>query len=67
MTAIAVLQCVERGLLRLDEDVGRILPELKSVEIISDPGGANCSPTLRPKKAPITLRYKPQDHLYSST
>lgn len=35
MTAIAVLQSVERGVLDLDEDVARILPELKDVEIIS--------------------------------
>ena len=66
MTAISVLQCVERGLFHLDEDVGRILPELKSVEIISDPEGTNHSPTLRPKKNPITLRYELQDHSFRS-
>ena len=56
MTAISVLQCVERGLFDLDEDVARILPELKNVEIISDSAGDNDSPILRPKKTPITLR-----------
>lgn len=56
MTAISVLQCVERGLFDLDEDVARILPELKNVEIISDPEGFNDTPTLKPKKTPITLR-----------
>ena len=56
MTAISVIQCVERGLFDLDEDVARVLPELKDVEIISDPEGVNASPTLRPKKKSITLR-----------
>lgn len=56
MTGIAILQCVERGLFDLDEDVARLLPELKNVEIISDPEGADDTPTLRPKKTPITLR-----------
>ena len=56
MTAISVLQCVERGLFDLDEDVARVLPELKDVEIISDPEGVDASPTLRPKKSSITLR-----------
>ena len=56
MTAISVLQCAERGLFDLDEDVARILPELKDIEIISDPEGADDSPTLTPKKNPITLR-----------
>lgn len=56
MTTILVLQCVERGIFDLDEDVARILPELNNVEIISDPEGASDTPTLKPKKVPITLR-----------
>ena len=56
MTTIALLQCLERGIFDLDEDVGRISPELKNVEIISDPEGASDTPTLKPKKTPITLR-----------
>ena len=66
MTAISVLQCVERGLFQLDEDVGHILPELKSVEIISDPEGISLSPTLRPKNNPVTFRYELQDYSYRS-
>ncbi|KAK3315827.1 beta-lactamase/transpeptidase-like protein [Apodospora peruviana] len=33
MTAIAALQCVERGHFTLDEDVTRLLPELKDIEL----------------------------------
>ncbi len=36
LTSIAALQCVERGLLQLDEDVVRVLPEFKDIEIISE-------------------------------
>ncbi|KAL2071822.1 hypothetical protein VTL71DRAFT_13057 [Oculimacula yallundae] len=36
MTSIAAMQCVERGLLSLDEDISRILPELKDVQIIKE-------------------------------
>jgi CubicO group peptidase (beta-lactamase class C family) len=33
-TAVAALQCVDQGLISLDEDVGRILPELKKPKIL---------------------------------
>lgn len=56
MTAIAVLQCIERGLFDLDEDVARILPELKNLEIISKAEGTNDNPTLKKKKNAITPR-----------
>lgn len=56
MTAIAVLQCVERGLFDLDEDVGQLLPELKDIGIISKAEGANDSPILKQKKTAITPR-----------
>jgi CubicO group peptidase (beta-lactamase class C family) len=35
ITSIAVLQCIERGLIGLDDPVGEVLPELKDPEIIS--------------------------------
>lgn len=57
MTAIAVLQCVERGFFSLDEDVGRIVPELGEVAIVSGPVGGSGAPRLQPKKGPITLRH----------
>jgi CubicO group peptidase (beta-lactamase class C family) len=31
---IAAMQCVERGQLKLDEDVTTILPELKGIQIL---------------------------------
>lgn len=54
MTAIAVLQCIERGLFDLDEDVKRTLPELKNLEINSKAEGASNSLTLKKKKDAIT-------------
>lgn len=55
MTSIAALQCVERGLITLDEDVSPILHELKNVQILKE-----CEPEKeivyeKPKSA-ITLR-----------
>ncbi|KAL2062722.1 hypothetical protein VTL71DRAFT_5794 [Oculimacula yallundae] len=35
ITSIAALQCVERGLLNLDDDVSEILPELKGLKILT--------------------------------
>jgi CubicO group peptidase (beta-lactamase class C family) len=34
-TSIAVLQCVEKGLIGLDDPVDRVIPELKDLEIVS--------------------------------
>lgn len=34
MTAIAALQCVERGQFTLDEDVTRLLPELRNIDTL---------------------------------
>ncbi|KAH6713400.1 beta-lactamase/transpeptidase-like protein [Leptodontidium sp. MPI-SDFR-AT-0119] len=56
MTSIAALQCVERGLITLDEDVSPILHELKNVQILKE-----CEPEKeivyeKPKSA-ITLRH----------
>ena len=57
MTAIAALQCVERGLFTLDEDVGRLLPELgEGKEIISSFDEVTMTASLTPKSKPISLR-----------
>lgn len=57
MTAIAALQCVERGLFTLDEDVARLLPELgQGKEIISAFDDETGTATLTPKTKPISLR-----------
>ena len=52
-------QCVERGQLKLDEDVTTILPELKGIQILKGfekgSDGAD-KPTLVPNTKTITLR-----------
>ena len=53
MTVIALLQCVERGLFDLDEDVAQLLPELKNLEIAPKAEGLNDSPTLNRVKNAI--------------
>lgn len=53
-TTIAALQCVERGLIDLDEDLSSHLPELQGVDIISK--GADGDFELTSKKSNITLR-----------
>jgi CubicO group peptidase (beta-lactamase class C family) len=57
VTAVAALQCVERGLFTLDDptNIDRLLPEWKDPEILTgwaDDG----SPILQPAKENITLR-----------
>ena len=56
ITAIAVLQCAEKGLLKLDDDVYEILPELESLEIITGIDQADGKPLLKPRSSNITLR-----------
>lgn len=55
LTATAVLQCVEDGLLDLDEPVSRYLPEIAEVGVLEGfaTGGA---PQIRPIRTPITTR-----------
>jgi CubicO group peptidase (beta-lactamase class C family) len=59
-TTVAAMQCVEKGLLNLDEDVSTILPELKDKDILTgfenDPDGKE-KPILVKNTKIITLRY----------
>ncbi len=55
-TSIAALQCVERGQMKLDEDVSQILPELKDIEIITGFDESTGKPILKMPSNPITLR-----------
>lgn len=55
ITAIAVLQCVELGQIKLDDEVYDVLPELKDFQIISYDQTGNL--TLSPHKEKITLRH----------
>lgn len=55
MTTIAALQVVERGLVKLDDDLASHLPELAAVPILTgfDSDG---KPTLKKRENAITLR-----------
>jgi len=57
MTAVAALQCIERGLISLDEDITRVLPEWKDPNLLEgfEPGSGK--PILRKAKNKLTLRY----------
>lgn len=56
LTGICALQQVEKGLIDPDEDISRILPELKDVQVITADEGAPGGYTLSPKKGKVTLR-----------
>jgi CubicO group peptidase (beta-lactamase class C family) len=50
------MQLVEQGLIRLDDDVGKIIPQLSNMDIIKgfdDDGG----PIMAKQSKAITLRY----------
>lgn len=61
MTTVAALQCVEKGLIKLDDDVtDEVLPEFRDVQVLErmvDDGNEGEKPILRPSKGKITLRY----------
>ncbi|KZT55644.1 beta-lactamase/transpeptidase-like protein [Calocera cornea HHB12733] len=58
MTSVAALQCVERGLIGLDEDVSPYVPELQSVQLIdrTAPNLSSGDYVLAPAKEKVTLR-----------
>jgi CubicO group peptidase (beta-lactamase class C family) len=56
MTAIAALQCVERGQFTLDEDMTRLIPEFKDVEILKGFEEGTEKPILVKSTKKITLR-----------
>jgi CubicO group peptidase (beta-lactamase class C family) len=56
ITAISALQCVERGQFTLDEDVTRLLPELKGIEVQTRAENGDGAPILTKAKNTITLR-----------
>ena len=57
MTSIAVFQCVERGLVGLDEDVARILPELSEKDVIIAIDETTGQAEFQRSQKPLTLRY----------
>lgn len=56
MTTIAALQCVERGQIDLDDDVGEAVPELKNPDIITGFKEGTEEPILKKAENKITLR-----------
>lgn len=56
VTTVAALQLVEQGKVKLEEPVGRILPELDAAKVL-DGYDSSGKPILRPVKTPITLRH----------
>ena len=55
VTSIAALQCVERGLLGLDDDVTKWLPEFKQLKVLLECEEGK-EPVFEDIKTPITLR-----------
>lgn len=56
ISTVMALQCVERGLLRLDEDVSDLLPEVGEMKVL-DGFEADSRPKLRDAEGAVTLRY----------
>ena len=55
MTSIAAMQCVERGEIRLNDDVAELLPELARIEMLTG-FDENGQPILKNRENTITLR-----------
>jgi CubicO group peptidase (beta-lactamase class C family) len=56
MTSIAALQCVERGLIGLDDDVSSVLTELKGQQILTGFKEGSGEPEYKDAQNIITLR-----------
>ncbi len=56
MTAISVMQCVEKGLLDLDADVSTILPEWKNAPLLKGFEEGTGKPIIEMAKNKITLK-----------
>jgi CubicO group peptidase (beta-lactamase class C family) len=57
MTTVAAMQCVEKGLFTLDENISRVLPEWKSPDILTGFDDKTGEPLLRKATKAITLRH----------
>ena len=56
VTSAAVLQLVQRGMLKLDEPVSKHLPELRKLDVLQGFDNAG-KPILRPASTPVTLKH----------
>jgi CubicO group peptidase (beta-lactamase class C family) len=59
MSSIAALQCVERGLIGLDDDVSSVLTELKGRQILTGFKEGSGEPEYKKAEKIITLRSAP--------
>lgn len=57
VTSVAVMQLVERGLVKLDDPAGKYLPELAKVQVLEGFSKETGKPRLRPAAVPITVRH----------
>ena len=57
ITSVALLQCIERGQLTLDEPLTKILPELSNHPIIAEDKTTEKGYSLTPSKTPLTARH----------
>ncbi|TVY35060.1 Acyltransferase [Lachnellula subtilissima] len=57
LTTIAILQCVESGQIKLDDDVSSVLTELKDIEILTGFQDGTDTPILKKAENKITLRH----------
>ncbi|KAI1780440.1 beta-lactamase family protein [Hypoxylon cercidicola] len=55
MTSVAALQQVERGLIGLDDDTAKLLPEIAALQVLKE-FDEEGKPVYEERKAPITLR-----------
>jgi CubicO group peptidase (beta-lactamase class C family) len=65
LTAVSVMQLVEKGKVGLDDDLGKLIPELSNVEVLKgfDDDG---KPIMEKKTRPITLRLSSRARLARS-
>jgi methyl acetate hydrolase len=57
VTSVAVMQLVERGVLKLDDPAGKYVPELAQVKVLEGFNKATGKPILRPPATPVTIRH----------
>jgi CubicO group peptidase (beta-lactamase class C family) len=55
LTAVSVMQLVEKGMVGLNDDLGVLIPQLSKVEILKG-FDDNEQPIMEKKTKPITLR-----------
>ena len=54
-TTIAAIQCIERGQLKLHDDIAKVIPELADKDVLTGFDEATNQPQLQKASAPITL------------